>query len=78
MRVSMILASVLLATSCAPSIHRVKVVFDSSLLIKCPDFVVWALDEDLADWAIKEEKRYADCQARQNTLVDRATDAMNH
>lgn len=51
---------------------------DSGLLVKCPDFIVWAKGEDLAEWILKTEQRYADCQARDGALVDRVIDMMNH
>jgi hypothetical protein len=68
----------LLVTSCAANIQRVKPAVDPSLLVKCPDFVVWGEDEDIAEYLLKVEKRYADCQARQGTLSDRVTDMMVH
>lgn len=55
-----------------------KPVVDQGLLVKCPDFIVWRMDEDLADWILKTEARYADCQARDAALVDRVIDMMNH
>lgn len=55
-----------------------KPVVDQSLLVKCPDFVVWGADEQMDMYLPKNEKRYADCQTRQNALVDRVIDMMNH
>jgi hypothetical protein len=72
------IASALLVSSCAPNIQRVKPAVDPSLLVKCPDFVVWGVDEDIAEYLLKVEKRYADCQARQGTLADRIIDMMDH
>lgn len=77
-RVCVISASTLLVSNCAPNIQRVKPVVDQGLLIKCPDFTVWAADEDMAEYLLKTEKRYSDCQIRQNTLVDRTQDMMKH
>jgi hypothetical protein len=56
----------------------VKPVVDHGLLVECPDFVVWGIDEDIAEYLLKTEKRYSDCQARQKSLSGRVQDMMNH
>ena len=51
---------------------------DSGLLVECPPYDVWALDGDLATWALEDEARYTECVERFKALRDRVIDMMNH